>query len=263
MYHGSKLPLLKQALKNLKKARNDDTIIMFSDAYDVRIFKDVQTILKTFKEFDANVVFGAEYFYAPQPEILKMYPLIANGGTYNTNQKYQFQDFFRNVYSFTLDLTFLNSGFFIGYLKDIYPIVSMIIDKYKIKPTQDDQEFFHYIYLDEDLREKHNIKLDHNSKLVFNLYGIAEDARFQCVDGSLKLFDAYHQTYPLILHANGVAKKMLPWLNKLEEKCERSEIKNLAEFFKIPEEIFHRSRNFVFRKFLYTRPWENKMKIEF
>ena len=86
MYHGSKLPLLKQALKNLKKARNDDTIIMFSDAYDVRIFKDVQTILKTFKEFDANVVFGAEYFYAPKPEILKMYPLIANGGTLNTNQ---------------------------------------------------------------------------------------------------------------------------------------------------------------------------------
>ena len=83
VYHGSKLPLLKQALKNLKKTRNNDTIIMFSDAYDVRIFKDVQTILKTFKEFDANVVFGAEYFFAPKPEILKMYPLIANGGTYD------------------------------------------------------------------------------------------------------------------------------------------------------------------------------------
>ena len=80
MYHGSKLPLLKQALKKLKDTRNDDTIVMFSDAYDVRIFANVQYILKTFKEFDANVVFGAEYFYAPKPEILKMYPLIANGG---------------------------------------------------------------------------------------------------------------------------------------------------------------------------------------
>ena len=113
---------------------------MFSDAYDVRIFKDVQKILKTFKEFDANVVFGAEYFFAPKPEILKMYPLIANGGTYNTNQKVHS---FKYVYSFTLDLTFLNSGFFIGYLKDIYPIVSMIIDKYKIKPSEDDQGAVH------------------------------------------------------------------------------------------------------------------------
>ena len=112
------------------------------------------------------------------------------------------------------------------------------------------------------MRAKHNIKLDHNSKLIFNLYGIAEDARFQCFDGSLKLFDAYHQTYPPILHANGVAKKMLPWLNNLNEKCERREIYDSTGFFKIPEEIFHRSRNFVFHKFLYTKPWDNKVKIE-
>ena len=53
---------------------------MFTDAYDIRIFDNVKTILNTFKDFEAKVVFGAEYFYAPKKEILKQYPLITKGG---------------------------------------------------------------------------------------------------------------------------------------------------------------------------------------
>lgn len=138
----------------------------------------------------------------------------------------------------------------------------MIIDDYKIKAYEDDQEYFHYIYLDEHLRKKHNIKLDHESKLVLNLYGIAEDTKFQCIDGFLKLIDVFHVNYPPILHAQGYSKAMLPWLKELDEKCERGQIDNSEHYFEIPENIFHLSRNFVFHKFLYTKPWENKYRIE-
>ena len=53
---------------------------MFTDAYDVKIFKNESTILETFKEFKANVVFGAEFFCNPnRKQCQESYPLIING----------------------------------------------------------------------------------------------------------------------------------------------------------------------------------------
>ena len=54
------------------------------------------------------------------------------------------------------------------------------------KQCQNDQSFFQDFYINDDLRELYNIKLDYNSTIFFNIYGAAEEAEFQCLDGSIK-----------------------------------------------------------------------------
>lgn len=62
---------------------------------------------------------------------------------------------------------YLNSGGFIGYASNLYKIFK----NSKVKDTDDDQLFYTTIYLNEKLREKHKIKLDHLSEIFQNLNG--------------------------------------------------------------------------------------------
>ena len=87
---------------------------------------------------------------------------------------------------FKVTKRFLNSGTYIGYVKDIYAIISYIVEKHAIRSSEDDQKYFHYIYLNRLLRKRHKIKLDYNSEIFFNVYGSAEEAEFHCQDGSLR-----------------------------------------------------------------------------
>lgn len=54
-----------------------------------------------------------------------------------------------------------------GYASDIFAILNTAT----LEDHEDDQLFYTNIYLDEDLREKHKIKLDHKSEIFQNLYG--------------------------------------------------------------------------------------------
>lgn len=54
-----------------------------------------------------------------------------------------------------------------GYASDIFSILNTAT----LEDHEDDQLFYTNIYLDEDLREKHKIKLDHKSEIFQNLYG--------------------------------------------------------------------------------------------
>ena len=86
-----------------------------------------------------------------------------------------------------LGLKYLNSGFYIGFIEDVYAIVSHIIDEYKMKPSENDQKYFHYVYMDENLRKKHKIRLDHYSQIVYNSWDANEnELQINCVQGSLK-----------------------------------------------------------------------------
>lgn len=55
---------------------------------------------------------------------------------------------------------------FIGYATELYEIL-----KSPIKNTDDDQLFYTHAYLDEKLREKLKIQLDHTSSIFQNLNG--------------------------------------------------------------------------------------------
>ena len=58
---------------------------MFTDAYDVLFFKDEWEILKLFKKFNANIVFGAEQFLTPEIDEIDRYPKAGKGGKFDKN----------------------------------------------------------------------------------------------------------------------------------------------------------------------------------
>lgn len=58
---------------------------------------------------------------------------------------------------------------FIGYLPEIIEL----IEHKEIQNEDDDQLFYTKAYLDQELREKLKIKLDHNSQIFQNLFGAA------------------------------------------------------------------------------------------
>lgn len=90
-------------------------------------------------------MFGAELFCWPDPTVEHVYPEVAKHLP-----------------------RFLNSGLFIGYAADINALLAE-----PIKNKDDDQQYYTKAFLDEELRTKLNIKLDHKSEVFQNLNGAA------------------------------------------------------------------------------------------
>ena len=94
----------------MKKIKDEkDLIVMFTDSYDVHVFETASQIVKKFKKMNARVLFGAEYFCSPDKRKADKFPVVTNG-----------------------EKRFLNSGGYIGYVGDIYSILSFIITFSKI-----------------------------------------------------------------------------------------------------------------------------------
>lgn len=138
---GYKINLFKKALEEYKNDK--DRIILFTDAYDVVFLGSLDEIVKRFKQTNARILFGAEGYCWPKEELKSKYPEVKKGKRY------------------------LNSGLYMGYAADVYELLN-----YKpLKDTDDDQLFFTEAYLDENLRKKLEIKLDHTSEIFQNLNG--------------------------------------------------------------------------------------------
>ena len=177
---GFKVNLLKEDLDQYKD--RDDLILMFTDSYDVVILGDAQEIIEEFEKFDAKVVFGAESFCWPDESLREKYPREIGSGK-----------------------RFLNSGGFIGYAKDIHSIVN----HHDLEDTDDDQLYYTHIYLNDEMRQKHNIKLDHKSKIFQNLNGATSEIELSVDETYPKLFNTMYDTQPLVLHGNGPSKRVL------------------------------------------------------
>ena len=162
VHYASKLFFIMAYLKELKN--REDLLIMFTDAYDVLIYQDSKVIKDLFTQFNARVVFSAEYICNPDKTKAPRFPTMVSD----------------------VEKRFLNSGGYIGYASDIFEIVSFMVEEFKVQPSESDQKNFQEIYLNEYLREKHNIKLDHNSTIFFNVYASADDLAFQCKKGILR-----------------------------------------------------------------------------
>lgn len=157
---GYKVNLLKKAVKPL--VVDEDVIVLFTDGlvivvgeefkklplyykffsrYDVIFTESLDDILEKFHRTGARVLFGAEHYIWPDTTLEHLYPA-------------------------TEGARFLNSGMFIGYATDLYEIL-----KSPIKNTDDDQLFYTRAYLDEKMRAKLKIQLDHTSSIFQNLNG--------------------------------------------------------------------------------------------
>lgn len=114
-------------------------------SYDVVFAASLGKIVRKFRDWEGSprLVFSAEEFCWPIKALAADYPQVNRGKRY------------------------LNSGGFIGYAADVYAVVT----RTEIEDADDDQLFYTRAYLDEKLRKRHRIKLDHKSEIFQNLNG--------------------------------------------------------------------------------------------
>lgn len=193
---GYKINLFREALKVYQDDK--DRIVIFTDGYDVIFLAGLPDIVEKFKESEARILFAAEGSCWPDKSLASKYPQVTGGKRY------------------------LNSGGFIGYASDVFAILNAAV----VEDTSDDQLFYTKVYLDEELRKKHKIKLDHKSEIFQNLYGAVADVELRFKGQDAYLQNIVYNTVPYIVHGNGHSKLPLNSLGNylarawsLEEGC--------------------------------------------
>ncbi|CAK9826971.1 Procollagen-lysine,2-oxoglutarate 5-dioxygenase [Anthophora retusa] len=176
---GFKVNLLKESLREYQNDK--EKIVIFTDSYDVIFLNSLNTIVDKFKSMNARVLFSAEGACWPDKSLASKYPPTTRGKR------------------------FLNSGGFMGYASDVYGVLTYA----PIKNQDDDQLFYTLAYLDEKLRERHAIKLDHKSEIFQNLYGAVADVELKFEGEKASLLNSVYNTEPMILHGNGYSKLSL------------------------------------------------------
>nr|CAD7196666.1 unnamed protein product [Timema douglasi] len=190
---GFKVNLLK---KELAKFQNDkEKIILFTDSYDVVVLASADAILDQFERFNARVLFSTEGFCWPDESLASKYPTVTRGKR------------------------FLNSGGFIGYASELYRLITSS----KVDDTDDDQLFYTKIYLNEKLRNKHKIKLDHKAEVFQCLNGAVSDVELRFKGREAYLQNTAYNTVPLVVHGNGRSKMVLNTLGNYLAKSWNSE----------------------------------------
>lgn len=177
---GYKLNLYLEALEPYK---NDDNLaVLLTDAYDVVLLANSSIILKKFTKFDASIVISTERSCWPDIKLIDRYPTVDLDG-----------------------YRFINSGGVIGYASKLYKLLS----EKPIKDLADDQLHLTNLYLNSDLREKLDIKLDNYASLFQNLYLAEDDIRLRLVNKSYILENIRFNTHPALVHGNGLSKLTL------------------------------------------------------
>eukprot|EP00794_Sanderia_malayensis_P015032 gene15032-16583_t len=174
---GHKINILKNALKEYKDDKN--TVVMFTDSYDVIFTTGPNEILKKFLEADANLVFSAEDFCWPDKTLASDYPDVKDGYKY------------------------LCSGGIIGYASTFNRIVNFE----KVGNTDDDQLYYTRIYLKH--RDQFKIKLDHKAQIVQNLNGNLDDIELTFKGGDVRVSNTRFDAKPAVIHGNGPSKLFL------------------------------------------------------
>uniref|UniRef100_A0A336MPH5 procollagen-lysine 5-dioxygenase n=1 Tax=Culicoides sonorensis TaxID=179676 RepID=A0A336MPH5_CULSO len=176
---GYKLNLLKDALKPFKN--DEETIVLFTDAYDIIFTSSLSEIVEKFKKTEARVLISAENLLWPDLTLKDKYPKFDGPGGW-----------------------YLNSGMYIGYCNSVYELLKAN----PIKDTDDDQLYLTNAYLDENLRNKLSIKLDHTSDIFQNLNGAIEQVMLQIDPDTAEsfIFNTAFKTRPCVIHGNGPSK---------------------------------------------------------
>ncbi|KAG8431599.1 hypothetical protein GDO86_018021 [Hymenochirus boettgeri] len=179
---GQKVRWLKEELE--KYHDQEDLVVMFVDSYDVIFAGSPIELLWKFHQFEHKVIFSAEGFCWPDWGLADRYPPVSNGKR------------------------FLNSGGFIGFAPQLYEIVQL----WKYKDDDDDQLFYTKIYLEETLREKFDITLDHKSKIFQNLNGAIDEVVLKFERNKVRARNVAFDTFPVVIHGNGPTKLQLNYL---------------------------------------------------
>lgn len=175
---GFKVNLLREAIKPLKDEKN--TIILFTDSYDVLFTTGLAEIVQKFKDSGAKLFFSAEKYCWPDTELSTKYPTVEPKAS-----------------------QYLNSGAFIGYAPQVWALLET-----PLTDTDDDQLYYTKVFLNEELRAKLGMQLDTTSSLFQNLNGAKDDVKLDVdLDSNVGVLKNINfLTTPSILHGNGGSK---------------------------------------------------------
>lgn len=177
---GEKVMRLRNELEGHKN--DEKTIVLFTDAYDVLFFDGADAILEKFKQLNSRIVFSADNNCWPPGPHCEMFP------TYEDERK-----------------AFLNSGLFIGYAPDLYRLAHHS----SMTSTNDDQEYYAKIYVDENLRRHFNISIDYQSQLFQTIEGALNPVRLHYEGSQTVITNQLHKTHPGVIHTPGYCKKLI------------------------------------------------------
>ena len=172
---GHKVVLLKEYLQSFDD--NDERLIVFSDCYDAVLSCSPDMIINKFREIQKNknvdILFSAEALIWPDPSLKIQFP----------DQETPYK--------------FLNSGGFIGSIKNIKKMIQTPIESY-----DDDQLYYQLEYLKSvkggiDLK----IKLDAKAEIFQTL---SSHFDYITIDNSKsKVYNKLTDTTPMLVHGNG------------------------------------------------------------
>lgn len=168
---GFKMKMLHDFLREKAKS-NPDTILVFTDAFDVLFYGSQKEILAKWETFHCEALFSSEFFCHPDQGLASAYP--------------------RSCTSFNRQ-RYLCSGAFIGRVGYLYSMM----EKYTYQITDDDQEYWTNIFLKE--YDTGLIRLDVEN-LIFNNTG-SELLDIEVVENRYR--NKKTGTTPNYIHANG------------------------------------------------------------
>lgn len=177
---GMKVNLLKDHLNS--ESFNDDDLLIFTDSYDVVTNGSPQKTVELWEKYGSDyVVFGAEKTCWPDESLMDKYPEPLS------------------------DYPYLNSGNFIGKIKDVKKMLTT-----SILDSDDDQEYYTHLFLNNDV----DIRLDY-TQIFFQCLSKSEDDVSINEDGFL--FNIKSGNIPVFVHGNG-GKSTRLFLNTIFNK---------------------------------------------
>ena len=161
---GMKVNLLRTELNTL----NEEQLVLFTDSYDVIMTTNEEEIIQKFNKFNTPVVFSAERSCWPDTNLKSQYPKTSS------------------VY------TYLNSGGFIGKVKDLQKILHNSI------ADHDDDQLYYTTYF---LKHQDEISLDYHASIFQTLNYSIND--LEIVESKGRIKNTLYQQYPCQIHGNG------------------------------------------------------------
>ncbi|XP_059346581.1 multifunctional procollagen lysine hydroxylase and glycosyltransferase LH3-like [Ammospiza nelsoni] len=174
---GQKVRWLRAALEPLRG--RGGLVVLFVDSYDVVFAGPPRELLAKFRAGFWGVLFAAEGFCWPQEGLAPLYPPSPPGGK-----------------------PFLNSGGFVGYA----PALWALVERWHYRDDDDDQLFYTQLYLNQELRERLGLGLDHHSGIFQNLNGALDEVRIRFEPGGNRVRNEVSGSWPVVIHGNGPTK---------------------------------------------------------
>lgn len=170
----------------LKNYKNKEDIILFVDAYDVLLCRDSKDIITTYKKNYNKVVFNCEpsslsYSHSLiKKKYMNVYKIPECG---NNCEKCQF----------------INSGVFIGKVKDIEKIVKLFINSSNYSHNTDDQKIINDKYTNKEI----DIEIDYKGVLFGVKCDDCDSFNPNISVNNNRIFNPNTNTYPFVLHGPG------------------------------------------------------------